>query len=97
QVAADMIQTGAQNLLTLSNSFQDLLRRGLPLQPLAASLAQALEGPQAALAAIRPVPDILTAFAKRIRALGAAPPPPTVKAVDYRRLLERRRQVQDDE
>ncbi|MFN0062284.1 MAG: phosphatase domain-containing protein, partial [Myxococcaceae bacterium] len=42
QVAADMIQTGAQNLLTLSNSFQDLLRRGLPLQPLAASLAQAL-------------------------------------------------------
>src|SRR5262249_57503692 len=43
RVAVEMVQTAGHNLLTLSNSFQDLVRRGLPIQAVAAPLLQALE------------------------------------------------------
>src|SRR6185436_1697501 len=76
RVAVEMVQTAGHNLLTLSNSFQDLVRRGLPLQKVAEALTQALQGPQAFLTAVRPVPDIIAAFTKRLAALGATPPPP---------------------
>jgi hypothetical protein len=81
------VQTAGHNIITLSNSFQDLLRRGLPLQHAATALLQALEGPNALLQAMRPVPDILAAFTKRLAALGTPPPPPTVQAVDYVQLI----------
>src|SRR5262249_50280962 len=74
KVAVEMVQTAGYNLLTLSNSFQDLVRRGLPLDSVASSLIQALEGPQALINAIRPVPDIVSAFTKRLAALGSPPP-----------------------
>jgi hypothetical protein len=88
KVAVEMVQTAGYNLLTLSNSFQDLLRRGLPVQRVAASLSQALEGPDALLSAVRPVPDILLAFTKRIAALGTTPPPPAPRVVDYLTLID---------
>jgi hypothetical protein len=88
KVAIEMVQTAGYNLLTLSNSFQDLVRRGLPLQSVASSLSQALEGPQALINAIRPVPDIVAAFTKRLAALGTPPPPPSPVVVDYLSLLE---------
>ena len=88
RIAVEMVQTAGHNLITLSNSFQDLLRRGLPLQHTAAALAQALDGPNAVLHAMRPMPDILSAFTKRLAALGAPPPVPPAQAVDYLALLE---------
>ncbi|MHB8872133.1 MAG: phosphatase domain-containing protein [Myxococcaceae bacterium] len=88
RVAVEMVQTGAYNLLTLSNSFQDLVRRGLPLAGVADALTQVLQGPQALLAAFRPVPDIVAAFTKRLAALGATPAPAAVKEIDYLALLE---------
>jgi hypothetical protein len=87
KIAVEMVQTAGHNILTLSNSFQDLLRRGLPLQQAATALAQALEGPNALLQAMRPVPDILAAFSKRLAALGTPPPPAKVQAVDYVSLI----------
>jgi hypothetical protein len=87
KIAVEMVQTAGHNIITLSNSFQDLLRRGLPLQAAAAALAQALEGPNAIIQAIRPVPDILNAFSKRLAALGTPPAPPPVQAVDYLSLI----------
>jgi hypothetical protein len=88
KVAIEMVQTAGYNLLTLSNSFQDLIRRGFPLQQVAVSLAQALEGPGAMINALRPVPDIVKAFTKRLASLGTTPPPPRPAEVDYLALIE---------
>jgi hypothetical protein len=87
KIAVEMVQTAGHNIITLSNSFQDLLRRGLPLQAAATALMQALEGPNALLQAMRPMPDILAAFSKRLAALGTPPAPPPVQAVDYVQLI----------
>lgn len=87
RVALEMVQTAGHNLLTLSNSFQDLVRRGLPLQGVAQALAQALQGPGALVTAMRPVPDIVAAFTKRIAALGGEPAPVAKVLVDYLALL----------
>lgn len=88
KVSVEMIQTAGYNLLTLSNSFQDLMRRGLPMGEVAARLTEALSGPQALLQSVRPVPDILAAFTKRIAALGATPQPAPVRDVDYLSLID---------
>lgn len=88
RVAVEMVQTAGHNLLTLSNSFQDLVRRGLPLDKVADSLIQALQGPQALFNVLRPVPDIIAAFTKRLAALGAPPPPPPPREINYLDLLD---------
>lgn len=88
RVAVEMVQTAGYNLLTLSNSFQDLFRRGLPLAKVAEALTEALSGPQALLTAVRPVPDILAAFTKRLAALGQPPAPLPAKDIDYLTLLD---------
>lgn len=88
RVAVELVQTAGHNLLTLSHSLQDLVRRGLPLEQAISALSQALQGPHALLSAIRPVPDILAAFTQRIAALGAPPPPPPFREVDYLALLD---------
>ncbi len=88
RVAMEMIQTSGYNLLTLSNSFQDLLRRGLPVQKVAAALGEAIEGPQAMLNAVRPVPDIVRAITKRVAALGTTPRPPPPQVIDYLSLID---------
>ena len=92
RVAVEMVQTAGHNLLTLSNSFQDLVRRGLPIQAVAAPLLQALEGalqgPGSVLQAFRPLPDIVKAFTRRVAALGAPPPPPEAREIDYLSVLD---------
>jgi hypothetical protein len=88
RVAVEMVQTAGHNLITLSNSFQDLLRRGLPLHQVAAALADAMEGRNPLMNAMRPVPDILKAFTQRLAALGTPPPPPSTRPVDYLSLIE---------
>lgn len=88
KVAVEMVQTAGYNLLTLSNSFQDLMRRGFPLQKVAANLTQALESPDALVTAFRPVPDIVRAFTKRVAALGTTPKPPPAVVIDYLTVID---------
>lgn len=88
RIAVEMVQTAGHNLITLSNSFQDLMRRGLPLQQAAAALSQAMEGRNPLMHAMRPMPDILKAFTQRLAALGTPPPPPPARPVDYLDLIE---------
>jgi hypothetical protein len=101
KVAVEMVQTAGHNLLTLANSFQDLLRRGLPLHDVAQALANALEGrhallgvlekPAGLLNALRPMPDIVAAFTKRVAALGAPVQPAEVLPIDYLGLIHHAR------
>lgn len=88
KVMFELVTTAGYNLLTLSNSFQDLLRRGLPIADVAQSLVEALQGPAAVMNAVRPFPDILAAFTKRVAALGAMPTAPPPKEIDYLSLLD---------
>lgn len=88
RVMLELVTTSGYNLLTLSNSFQDLLRRGLPIADVVQSLVEAMQGPAAVINAVRPIPDILAAFTKRVAALGAPPPPPPAKEIDYLSLLD---------
>lgn len=87
-VMVELVQTAGYNLLTLSNSFQDLLRRGLPIADVAQSLLEALQGPAAMFQAVRPIPDIIAALSKRMVALGEPPPPPPVRPIDYLAVLD---------
>ena len=88
RVMVELVTTSGYNLLTLSNSFQDLLRRGLPLGDVVQSLMEAMQGPAAVINAVRPIPDIVAAFTKRVAALGATPAPPPPKEIDYLSLLD---------
>ncbi|MEW6433889.1 MAG: phosphatase domain-containing protein [Myxococcota bacterium] len=88
KVMLELVQTAGYNLLTLSNSFQDLLRRGLPMGAVAEALVEALQGPGAMFQAVRPVPDIIAAFSKRVASLGAQPAPPRARDIDYLSLLD---------
>ncbi len=88
KVMLELVTTSGYNLLTLSNSFQDLLRRGVPIADVAQSLVEALQGPASMLNAVRPFPDILAAFTKRVAALGATPAPPPPREIDYLSLLD---------
>jgi hypothetical protein len=91
KVMVELVQSAGHNLLTLSNSLQDLIRRGFPIGQVAQSLAEALQGPQAMLQVVRPVPDIIAAFTKRAAALGAPPAPLPTKDIDYLSLLDHAR------
>lgn len=88
KVMLELVQNAGYNLLTLSNSFQDLLRRGLPMGAVAEALLEALQGPGAMFQAVRPVPDIIAAFSKRVASLGAQPAPPRARDIDYLSLLD---------
>jgi hypothetical protein len=103
RVAVEMVQSAGYNLLTLANSFQDMIRRGHPLQELANPLVEALQSPNPLLNAMRPVPDIVAAFTKRLSVLGATPPPPKPVHINYLELLddarprnEKEREDEDD-
>lgn len=88
KVALEMVQGYGYNLISLSNSFQDLIRRGVPVSQVAGALAEALTSHNPVLAALLPAPDILAAFAGRVASLGAPPPPPAAVDVDYRALID---------
>jgi hypothetical protein len=40
------------------------------------------------LQALRPLPDIVAAFSRRIAALGTTPPPPEARTIDYLSVLD---------
>src|SRR5690606_28748685 len=62
RVAVELVQTAGYNLLSLANSFQDLLRRGLPLQQVGDKLVEALNAPQTLSVLMRPGAEMLGAF-----------------------------------
>ncbi|HLT31653.1 MAG TPA: phosphatase domain-containing protein [Myxococcaceae bacterium] len=88
RVAVELVQTAGYNLLSLANSFQDLLRRGLPLQQVGDKLVEALNAPQTLSVLMRPGAEMLGAFGRRLSALGTPPTPPPVVSVDYLSLLD---------
>jgi hypothetical protein len=88
KVMLELISSAGYNLLTLSNSFQDLLRRGFPIADIAEALSEAMQGPAAMAQVVRPVPDIIAALGKRVVALGAQPAPPKARDIDYLSLLD---------
>jgi hypothetical protein len=88
KVAVEMVQQYGYNLISLSNSFQDLLRRGIPVGQLGGALAEALTVTNPLLTALFPAPDIIAAFAGRVASLGAVPPPHSPGPVDFRALID---------
>lgn len=88
RVMVELVQTSGYNLFTLSNSFQDLMRRGLPVGDIAQALLEAVQGPEAVLQMVRPVPDIIAAISKRVASLGSQPPLARAREVDYLSLLD---------
>ena len=90
RVAVEMVANYGYSLLALGNSLQDLARRGLPVAALLESVSQAVGRGEAGELAnlLRPAPDILAAFAKRVSALGSLPPPPPPVTIDYLSMLE---------
>lgn len=88
RVAVELVQNAGYNLLSLANSFQDLARRGMPLQQVSDALVEALNAPQTLSVIMRPGAEMLGAFGRRLSALGTPPAPAPPVAVDYLALLE---------
>ena len=70
-------------------------RRVLDLGAFCAQIPHALAASMAArlcaaygAEVVRPVPDIIAAFSKRVVVLGAQPPPPKVRDIDYLSILD---------
>lgn len=88
-ITMELVQNAGHNLLTLSNSFQDLLRRGVNLNNVVGALQQVIEGPEGWYAALRPLPDILSAFGQRLTTpFQESPGGQTTGEIDYLNLLE---------
>ena len=54
----------------------------------AQALLEALQGPAAVMHLVRPLPDILAAFTRRVAALGATPSAPPPRTIDFLQLLD---------
>jgi hypothetical protein len=84
RVAAEMAADYGYSIISLSNSLQDMVRRGFVVGDVARSLMEALGSENPLLNFLRPAPDIVAAVARRIASFGApAPPPPQEKPIDY--------------
>ncbi len=90
KVAAEMVSSYGYGLHSLSNSFQDILRRGYAEVGVLTGLADAVEQYASLFDVFRPAKDILEAFTRRLGALAdsrpASPPPPAT--IDYLALLD---------
>ena len=87
RVAAEMVADYGYSLFSLGNSFQDLVRRGLPVAQLGQAIIEVVMGDQTLSSLLRPGPDILGAIARRIAALGEPPPPPAPVQINYVEML----------
>lgn len=90
RVAAEMVQGYGYSLMSLANSFQDLVRRGLARQEDVSALRLAFEAQSTLLGALRPAGDALDAFLKRLAMVaGVKPAPDRAGAIDYLAILDR--------
>ena len=79
-------QTGAMRDMVPNHMFQ--LLSLIAMEPPISFDAEAVRDKKAeVIQAIRPVPDIIAAFTKRLAALGTPPAPPRAQAVDYVALI----------
>jgi hypothetical protein len=89
KVVADMVTHAGYGLVALSNSLQDLLRRGYAEVGALTGLADAVEQYASLFDVFRPARDILEAFGRRLSAVAEQRPvePPIAKEIDYLGLL----------
>lgn len=88
RIAAELSQGYGYSLISLANSFQDLLRRGLARQEDVTALRLAFEAHAALLDAIRPAGNVVEAFLRRLAMVaGAQPPPQETGPIDYLEIL----------
>ena len=85
RVAAEMVTNYGYSLISLSNSLQDMVRRGFVVGDVARSLLEALRTENPLFNFLRPAPDIVAAIARRVTSLGAPAPPPAAptQMIDY--------------
>lgn len=90
RVAAEMMQGYGYSLISLANSFQDLVRRGLAREEDAQVLRLAFDAHAEVLGALRPATDVVEAFVKRLAMIaGVKAPPARTGPIDYLGILER--------
>ncbi len=89
KVVADMVTHAGYGLVALSNSLQDLLRRGYAEVGALTGLADAVEQYGSLFDVFRPARDILEAFGRRLSAVAEQRPvqPPLPADIDYLGLL----------
>jgi hypothetical protein len=90
RVAADMVSLAGYSLRSLSNSLQDLMRRGYAEVGALTGLADEVEQYASPLDLFRPVRDIVEAFGRRIVPLSDALPatPQEPPSLDYLTLID---------
>jgi hypothetical protein len=88
RVAAEMVGFAGYNLTSLSNSLQDLLRRGYAEVGALTGLADEVEKYASLFDVFRPARDILEAFARRIAPVAEARTVPDVGRLDYLSLID---------
>lgn len=90
RVAAEMMQGYGYSLISLANSFQDLVRRGLAREEDAHALRLAFEAQAEVLGVLRPASGAIEAFFKRVAMVaGVRVAPARAGAIDYLGILER--------
>lgn len=88
RIAAELSQGYGYSLISLANSFQDLLRRGLARQEDVTALRLAFETQAAVLDALRPAGEVFEAFLKRLAVVaGVREPLPEKLPIDYLEIL----------
>lgn len=88
RIAAELCQGYGYSLVSLANSFQDLIRRGLAREEDARALRLAFEAHAALLDAIRPASEVVESFLRRIAMIaGIRKRPPDSGPIDYLGIL----------
>ncbi|WP_373045824.1 hypothetical protein [Vulgatibacter sp.] len=88
RIAAELSQGYGYSLVSLANSFQDLLRRGLARQEDVSALRLAFEAHAAVIDALRPAGDVVESFLKRIAVVaGVQERVPRMVPIDYLEIL----------
>jgi hypothetical protein len=88
RIAIELSQGYGYSLVSLANSFQDLVRRGLAGEEEVSALRLAFETHGALLEILRPAGDVLEAFLGRIGSIaGTRPVPPPEGPIDYLDIL----------
>jgi len=88
RIGAELVQGYGYSLVSLANSLQDLLRRGLARQEDVKALRLAFEAHAAVLDALRPAREVFATFLDRLAVVtGVHAPPPRDVQVDYLGIL----------
>lgn len=88
KIAAELSQGYGYSLISLANSFQDLLRRGLARQEDVTALTLAFEAHAAVLDALKPAGNAVETFLRRLALVAGIKPKPRPRVpIDYLEIL----------